>query len=382
VPVLVECFQRLDKSATSTEEWRGGLSTGAALALALFLKASYFLVALALVAVSLMVWFPSVRRFLGILAGFSAVAFLVMAYLRFNLPAMLSALRMAAGARAQTLPLNSPIHKIATNLTPLFCVLALAVAASFLKPRMLEWMGDFHLPVAAVIVFIADIALLTTNSQSSGLPLLGVFALLIADRLADARADLPAAHQFALPYYASVLLLSGLLFLPQFTSDVVALPIAGVRKIHPPQGCGVRFAEPRVAALILCDHPDEDELQKWSNGRDYTTYVNDGVALFRAHCKPTDKVLVMDMQNPFPYVLGWVPPRGGLAATAFNYTFSARFRPSFDEYFADTTVVMMPEHPALSPQFSKGIYEIYGPAVEQRFVFAAESDWFRLYKRK
>src|ERR1019366_5707465 len=239
-----------------------------------------------------------------------------------------------------------------------------------------------YLPLAAIIVFVGDIALLCTNMQISGLPLLGALALLIANRMADNRSDSPvAANRFTLPYYASVLLLAGLSFLPQFTLDLMAFPISAVRKLHLPPECAVRFSEPRVAGLILCDRGDAGE-EKWSNGSAYPTYVNDGVDLLRRYAEPTDRVLTMDMQNPFPYVLGWHPARGGLASTSFNYTVSAQYRPSFDEYFGDATVVMMPKHPAQAPQCIDGFYEIYGPEVERRFRLIAESDWFRLYKRK
>jgi hypothetical protein len=121
---------------------------------------------------------------------------------------------------------------------------------------------------------------------------------------------------------------------------------------------------------------------KWSNGSIYTTYVNEGVALLRRYGQPSDKVLTMDMQNPFPYVLGWMPARGGLASTSFNYTVSDDFRPSFDEYFGDATVVMIPKHPAQTHKFLDGFNEIYEPEVEKRFRLVAESDWFRMYRRK
>jgi len=382
VVILLECFQRLDKTAPGAQEWLGGASTGAAVALALFLKASYFLAGMGLIAASLVVWFPSIRRLVGIVIGFAAVTFLGLAYLRFDFEAMLRALRMAAGARAQTLSLTTPIFRAFGQLLPFLCIVALAVAASFLKTRRPEWLGQLYLPIAAIIVFIGDIALLCTNMQISGLPLLGALALLIANRLADSPSDLPVARsQFGLPYYASVLLLAGLSFAPQFAFDLLALPISAVRKIHPPSGCGARFSDPRVAGLILCDHGDEGDM-KWSNGSAYTAYVNDGVDLLHRNANPTDKVLTMDMQNPFPYVLGWLPARGGLASTSFNYTVSARFRPTFDEYFGDATIVMMPRHPAQAPEYFDGFYAIYAPAVEDRFRLAAESDWFRLYKRK
>lgn len=383
VPVLLECFQRLDRTAPRVEESLGGVSTGAAVAFALFLKASYFFAGVGLIVASLVVWFPSLRRLLGILAGFAFVSFLGLVYLRFELGAMLRALRGAAAARAQDLQLTTPIYATAAHLAPLLGVVALALAASFLKPQRPEWLGELYLPAAAVVVYIGDVALLATNMQVSGTPLIAAFALLVANRLANSGSDSAVdANRFALPYYASVLLFAGLLFLPQFTADVVALPISAARKIHPPPGCALRFSEPRVVGLMLCDRGNEDDEMKWSNGSTYTTYVNEGVSMLRRYGDPTDKVLTMDMQNPFPYVLGWTPARGGLASTSFNYTVSEDFRPSFNDYFGDATVVMIPKHPAQTHGFLDGFNEIYEPEVEQRFRLVAESDWFRMYRKK
>ena len=383
VIVLVECFQRTDRSGRGSKELLGGLSTGVALSLTLFLKASYFLAGLGLVGASFILWFPSRRRFLGLVGGVFGVTFLALAYMHFELAAMLRGLRLGAAARTQSLSLDTPLHIVAGEVVPLLCGISVALAAVFLKPRWPERLGELYLPITAVIVSIADIALLTTNMQPSGLPLLGALGILIANRLADPEYDSSAnGHPFALPYCASVLLLAGLLIWPLFAFDALALPIAALRKSHPPPACSARFDEARVAGLILCDRPDLNPDQKRSNGSIYTTYVNDGSALLRRYSMPADKVLTIDMQNPFPYVLGWLPPRGGLASTSFNYTVSAKFRPSFDQYFGDATVVLIPKHPAQDPDNLNGFYEIYGQAMEQRFAIVAESDWFRLYKRK
>jgi len=382
VPLMLECFQRVRTPERNAEEWIGGISTGAASALTLFLKASYFLVALGLIAGSFVLWRPNLRRVLGMLAGFAAVGFLGSAYLRFDLPAMFHALQMAAAARAQSLSPKSPIYAIEGHLNPLLIVLALAAAASFLKPRRPEWLGDFHLPLLATLVYLGDIALLSANAQSSALPLLPVFAVLTAGRLADLRiASVVGALPLELPYHASLLLLCGLVFVPQFSSDVTGLAAGALRKAHPPESaCSARFTEPRLAALILCDRPNEP--QKSANGALYTTYVNEGVSLLRQHCDPTDKVLTMDMQNPFPYALGWPPPSGGIASISFNYTLSAQYRPSFDAYFGDATIVMVPRRPAQTPLYIDEFYRIYFPALAERFQLAAESDWWRLYKRR
>lgn len=378
--VLVEGFQPLDNDR-GAEEWVGGISTGAALALALFLKASFFMVGIGLVATSLIASLPTLRRVAGMAIGFIVVVAAGLAYLRFDAMAMWRALQMAAGARAQNLSIGTPIHKLSANLTPFLIAIVLAIAASFLKPRRPSWLGDAYLPLTLLAICLGDLALLSTNSQTSGLPLLGAAAFLMANRVADAQIRSGILTQpFALSYGISVLLLSALLFLPQFASDAAAISIAGARKFKPPQSCATRFSETRVKPLMLCNYAVQDE-DKWSNGSNYTNYVNDGVAMLHRYGKPSDKVMTMDMQNPFPYVLGWAPPRGGMAASAFNYTFSAKFRPSSKEYFGDTTVVMIPKHTAGGPQYTDGLYETYGPALEQRFRLAAESDWFLLYKR-
>jgi hypothetical protein len=383
VIVLVECFQRIDRSDGAPKELLGGLSTGVALALTLFLKASYFLAGLGLVGVSFILWFPSRRRFIGFVAGFSAVTFLGLAYMRFELAAMLRALRFAAGARTQSLSLETPIHIIAGQLLPLLCGLSLALAASFLKPRWAERFAELKLLTGVVVISLADIALLATNQQPSGLPLLGAFGILIANRLADPEYCFSSAEdQFTLRYYASLLLLSGLLIWPQLVLDALALPAAALLKSHPPPTCAVRFTEPRITKLILCDRADLNPSQKRSNGCAYTNYVNDGATLLRKYCKPSDKILTIDMQNPFPYVLGWLPAKGGLASTSFNYNVSDKFRPSVAEYFGDASVVMVPKHPAQDPENLNAFYEIYRPELERRFALAGESDWFRLYKRR
>jgi len=382
VIVLVECFRRVDKSGLGSKQLLGGLSTGAALSLTLFLKASYFLAGLGLVGASFILWFPSRRRFQGLVAGFAGMTVLGLAYLHFQLAAMLRGLRLGAAARTESLSLETPLHIIIGQFLPLLCGISLALAAVFLRPRWPERLGELHLPVAVAIVSIADIALLATNMQPSGLPLLAALAILIADRLADSDYRFfTNERQFSLPYGAAVLLLTQLLVLPQLAFDAAAFPVAALRKSHPPSNCAVRFAEPRLSGLILCDRPDLNPAQRSSNGAAYTTYINDGASLLLRSSKPTDKVLTMDMQNPFPYVLGWPPPRGGFASASFNYTFSAKVRPSFDEYFGDATVVMMPKHPA-QPEYFDGLYGIYGSELERRFAVVAESDWFRLYKQK
>ena len=172
------------------------------------------------------------------------------------------------------------------------------MAAAFLKPRRPHWLGDFICPVAAMIVYIADIALLTTNSQTSGLPLLGAFALLIANQLANfQRNRLPPRSNSRCQLRIGITALRAIVLASvHFRRHGFAhrrrakdRSAAGMcRALHRAQGCR---SHP-------CDRSDEDDLK---NGImvNYTTYVNDGAALLHRCCTSSDKVLVMDMQTRF-----------------------------------------------------------------------------------
>jgi hypothetical protein len=381
VLIFVECFQAAREPKWKLEDCLGGISTGAAAALAFFLKANFFVVSLPLIGASLILVHRNRKRNLGILLGFGSCAILSMAYLRFDLFAVVNALRAAAAARAQALSPQLPTWLIQANTVPLFLVGAIAVAGWFLNRGKGTWRNEYQLPLLAMLVCLTEIALLLTNRQGPTLPILPVFALMAASRMAESRHG--SSHvtlDGKLPYHAFLFLLCGLLFLPQFGSEIEGLATGAVRKAHPSQvKSRVRFTEPRLSDLILYDSPGAI---KSSNGSVYTTYVNDGAALLRRNCDSSDRVLTMDTANPFPYSLGWQPPRGGIAAPAFNFNITAKIRPSFDAFFGDATVVMIPKRRAEIPRYMDGFYAIYFPAMLERFQLAAQSDWFDLYKRK
>ncbi len=379
VPVMIECFAPLTSGGPrGREEWWGGFSTGAAAALALFLKASFSLVAVGFFIVSLFS-LRGRRRIMGFAAGSGAVSLAVLAYLRFDAAGVWRALRMAAGARAQSLPFRALLQKVPENEVTLAILLAVGLAALGPKPRNEERFGRFQVLLLAIIVFAAGIALLATNQQDGGLPLSAVFALIVASRLAAAHRPPEFGAAGAKSYRNGAALLGcALLFVPPFAVDAWGLTAAAVHKIHPPPSC-LGFTEPRLAGLLLCDRPEE--LQPRCNGLAYTTYVNDGARLLRSHCRPTDRVMTMDMQNPFPYALGWPPPRGGTASNSFGVTMSDRYRPAADEFFGDATVVMVPKHPAELQDRIDGLNRCYLPEVQRRFHLAAESAWWWLYRR-
>lgn len=381
--VLVECFCLKEGKEQDAAELLGGISTGAVVAIALFLKASYFAISLPLVAASFL--FPRrsyhYKRPLGLAIGFCIVLLPMLTYLRFDIRTVSEALYMAAGARAKALSfgllLNVQLMSQVPALLTMVGILFLGTRRSTLADSSLnnvQWI------ILALLVFTSDALLMLSNAQILAMPLLGVFAILFAIRVAAERRQLTALEaRTELPRHVFLLALCALLLVPQFVSDLAGLAYGVYHKARPSTVIGyIRFNEPHLAPLILYD----GAYLEACNGSVYTNYVNDGVALLKKHCNAGDRVLTMDMVNPFPYALKWRPPLGGVAFISFNYTLSAQFRPSFDAYFGDATVVMMPKRPAQMQSFIDGFYELFLPALTDRYQLFEESDWFWLYKRK
>ena len=378
--VLLECFRRREGEGEGGGEILGGISTGAIVAIALFLKANFFAISLPLVAASFLFRQPSFKRSLGLALGFCIVLFAMLAYLKFDIRTVGEAFWMAAGARSKALYVSILTLQLKTQVPSLLIAIAILFIGTRRTKPVGSWLDNRQLLIWTLLVFASDSLLMISNSQERAMPLLGAFAILIANRITAEWQRLPAMGARTNSHrHVFVLVLCSLMVLPQLVSDLVGLANGVFQKVHPSATIGlVRFTEPHLAPLILYD----GDPQKAANGSIYTSYVNDGVALLRKHCDASDRVLTMDMVNPFPYALKWRPPRGGIAAIAFNFTLSEDFRPSFDAYFGNATVVLMPKRPAQIHFFIDRFYALYTPALLERYRLYAESDWFWLYKRK
>ena len=378
--VLVECLQRSEGTEENAGERWGGISTGVAMALALFLKASYFGICVPIVGASLVYRGLNRRRMGGLAAGFGVVALMLLAYLSFDVLRIGQDLWMAAGARSKGLGLMKLVVVLISQVPFLAVVIALSLYGTAAVKEAGRWLEKQALLIWGLLVFMADVMLIFSNMQARGMPLLGVFGIVVASRLTVERRRAGGAEsRTEKQRYLFVLLLCGCLSLPQLCSDLVGLGYGAVEKAHPSAARSlVRFSVPRLRPMILYDGPFE----KRSNGGVYTGRINEGIALLKQHCGPGDRVLNMDMVNPFPYALGWKPPRGGMAATNYNFIFTDELRPSDEAYFGDSNVVMVPKEPALEPLYSDGYYRIYLPAMLERYRLAAESESWRLYKLK
>ena len=378
--ILLECFKaaRSPKSSPAYE-WIGGTSTGAALSLALFLKVTYFLVALVLIGgISLLLWRFSRQRILGIFLGVSLVSTCMLAYLRFDVAAMIGDLRMAAAPRAGAL--RSPVGIVLNHASVLLGVALFCFAAALLfGNRVPQWRG-LKLLLLGAFIFVVDVALLLSNAQLGDFPVCAIFAILLVNEVTEDQQSLPApqAHSYR-PSYAAVLCLGALLFLPQFTSDLAGLAYGVREKERPsnPQAL-LRFTSPNLRPLLLYDAPGNPPAE----GRLFTAYVNDGVALLERETAPNETILTIDASNPFPYAMERRPPRGGHPAPMYHFNMDDQHRPSDDWYFGDADIVMVPKRASQGDQYYIDFYKAYEPGLKQRYALAAESDRWWMYRRK
>jgi hypothetical protein len=361
------------------EDWIDGISTGVALSLTLFLKASYFLVAVAAVVI-LSAFFRrlAIQRIAGLCLGGLFAALGMLAYLHFDALAMLSDLRMAAGARAQTLDPRTPLFNFLNHAGFLLGVLVFCKAtAVVLGNRVPQWSG-WRLPLAGTFFFFVDIALMSSNAQIGGFPICAVFAIMVLSKIMEVRQAIPVQQEPSVRWYAAALCIGPLLCAPLFASDLAGIGYGLWSKVRPSRSTVLRFTTPNLKPLLLYQ---TDGYATRSNGSVYTTYVNDGVALLERETRPNEKILTMDMVNPFPYVMERRPPRGGIAAMAYHYTLGDGHRPSDDAYFGDADIVMVPKRPASEDMYYKDFWKAYEPGLRQGFKLVAESNWWLMYRR-
>jgi hypothetical protein len=374
--ILLECLE----PDGEREGWMGGISTGAALSLTFFLKVSYFLVGAGVVAcLSLVLMRLDRRRLAGIISGFAVVSLVLLAYLRFDVRAMLRDLHMAGAARDAAFTSEGILNKVFSHPAFLLEVLLFAwVSALVFRDRVLRWRG-WKLPLLGAFLFAADFALLMTNQQWDGFPLCSAFGIIVVNYIMqEQQARLAEEGPAYRPLYAGALCLGALLFVPQFASDLVGLGYGVWAKQAAKSDVEVaRFTSPDLAPLVLYD----GHIPR-SNGHVLVNYVNDGVDLLQRESRPNETILSMDMTNPFPFALERRPPHGGIASPTYHFNLDDDHRPSDDEFFGDADIVMVPKHPALDDYYYADFIRAYRPGIQQRYSLAGESAWWWMYRRK
>jgi hypothetical protein len=366
--VLLESFLPQD-AGSRRRQFAGAFSTGLACALLLFLKISFGFVALTFAAVSVPLRSGARIRLAGLAAGFAVFSVPMMAYLRFDLPALVREYQLLAAVKADTIGALEVCRRLFVDRLEIALVALMAALTSML-PGVRALRGFTMILVVAMAV-LAGTLLLLTNSQPAGLPLLGAAALLILNEITASIPDGSAPPHVA-PLLAIGLLVAGIPMGVDATSIAGAI---GDKMLG--SSPGYRFSEARLASIEFVDcaacEPND-------NGENLVRYTEEGIALLQANGRPGESVRGMGMSNPFSFATSRPPSHGGAVNLSKTNT-SPTVMPPKDRLIGDVALILVPKFPASERDTLVSILDYYPELLSVEYIRVAQSEHWDLYRR-
>jgi hypothetical protein len=364
--VLLDCAgDMLGTKPRGTSGTLLGVSTGAALGVLVFLKASYAIAGLGFIVVLPLAGSAGgLRRLALITGGFSVVTLLALSYLRFDLADMLADLSMAAHSRALALE--------PSVLRGVVCLenASLAVLAALL------W--RYRATILVLVTLAVGSAVLVTNQQLGGFPLDAYAALALVGTYA------PGAGNVA-KWPPAIAVLTALCVVPLCEGSAISLASAA---LHRPAHAAAAVLEMPERKTSVTFAPVTGKVKSETGGVEYVEDLRDGLELLRKHLDNNEGVLTLDQFNPFNYILNRPSPTGGFAAAAYDYIFDNAYHPTAERFFGSTSYVLVPKYrKPTSDRYEEdgdtlALLRIYGPALRARFRVIAKTKHWVLWRRK
>jgi hypothetical protein len=368
-------------AARARQEWFAGMVSGAILPVLFFLKISYFGVGAAFTLLTTLAFadLRTVRRLLATACGLVPITLAMLAFLRFDVGALghdLADTIRARSARISHFGIADVFDPSTASL------LALAVALCFLGLKDAGGRNRIWLSAAAIYTILAEALFVRTNSiHAYVFPLYAVFTFIL---LADLGNTLRTGQRISAAFAAALIVIGLSLMAQLFFDHIRSLALLTTYKTN----TGLRAAAYRVEgehlrSLAFYDRGDESDLARQENGRFYTAYLNDGIDLLKKYSTSSDIVASLSFHDPFPYALLRRPPRAGSTWLLLDNNISAGHMLSDARMFGDATVVMTPKYlPTTHATSDELLFREYGPYLLSHFTFVAESDHWRLYRRR
>ena len=368
--VFLECFLPISAGDSRRKLFAGALSSGLACAVLLFLKISYGMVALVLIAVSV-VFRPGKRvRLAGVLTGLVCFALPMLAWLRFDLAALAREYGALATAQQPRFTLPIILWRLYLDRFEMLPVLLLALLTALL-PGVARRRA-IVLFSAAVLAIGGGALLMPGNTQARDLPLIMALALLLVNELTV------VLRPGARPQVA-VLLSFGLLAIAiPVALDAGGLTLGLWSKLRPPaRDCS--FRAEHLRALRFADLNDAQFRN--DNGRPFVQYTEEGMELVRAYGRPDESIRGLGMSNPFSYALLRPPPHGGAVALT-GTDVSPGNVPLLAMLIGDSDLLLLPKFPASDRETLRLVLSKYPQLLGKDYTRIAESPGWELYRRK
>jgi len=369
------------------DEWAGGISSGAACLLLLFVKPSFFLIAVPMLAASYLFRdLRRLRRTLGLAVGFAIPAVLMLAYLRFDAGAIWYDFRTLAAAR--TSPINNdPAFLIGPRTVlkhaydhaeELAGLLLLSWMAAILPraKRTIVFLDGWWPVAAAAAVVAADLALNTGNGVQYSLPLIAAMAVVLVSTVFRWWRSAELSKRGEYRWLCGFSLVLGFaLFAPQPLNDIATLAYSARQSTAGPALLPHFQAAPLRRLLSRETPPDWDEDPY--NGKSLIDPINDGTWLIESASRPQESVIALSPVNPFSFALRRKPAEGGCPYLGAGF-FNPGHMPPQEWMIGGADLLMVPKKQTKADAWLK---EVFGDYVERKYTLAAQSNDWWLYRR-
>lgn len=375
--VLLECYLPSSDQDSFGRQFGGGLSSGLACAAMMFVKISFGPVGLVLIGVSLVLRPRERARWLGLIAGFAIFVLPTLAYLRFDVAALVREYRFLAAANRGRVGVPLTLRSVwlgRFEFAPPFLLtllVALFVATDTRRRLMLG--------AACLLAAGGGTLLLMTNAQASDLPPMAAVALLLANEVTSASRRRGAGLRHPDPVVTLTLLSFGLLAASiPLSLDAAGLGYALADKLIPRQP-GYRLTPPHLWALEFVEvNPASTNCD---NGAKFVRYTEEGMDLVKAHSRATESVRSLTVMNPFSYALLRPPSPGGSIGIAPE-DFGGKSMPPFSSIVGDVDLILIPTYPAGEEDARKLVLSTYHDTLEREYVVEAQSPHWTLLRRR
>jgi hypothetical protein len=308
-------------------------------------------------------------------SGFAVFSLPMLAYLRFDLPALMREYRLLAAVKGGTINSFVVIRHLYLNRFEIALVILMAVLVGLLPGVPVR--RSITLMLVVAMTTLAGTLLLLTNTQASGLPLLGAAALLLLNEVTAAIPDRSAPPRIA-PLLAMGLLAVAI----PMCIDAASVGAALMDKFLPGTP-GYRFHATHLATIEFVDCPTPafgEGCWPNDNGQNFVRYTEEGIALVQANGRPGESVRGMGMSNPFSYATLRPPSHGG-AVNLSETNVSPTVMPPKTLLIGDAALILLPKFPSTERDTLAAILHAYPELLGTEYVRVAESENWTLYRR-
>lgn len=368
-----------------------GLIVGTLLALLLYCKITYLVVAAGLTLLGVVRERRPLLWFLTLAGAFASICLAFFVLLRISLFRYLADIASAAQCQSSSMRTKLLLQGLETNAYWIYMLIFCVALLTWTEYRA-GWSRNSVLGTGLIALSITGGALFIVSgnaSQGGGAddPLYWIAAVISLELFRRGNTEeLTKPHTAA----RSIYVVSMSFLLPVLCGTILARDIASCaydvawHALRRPLYADSR----RMQSVTLRDFyvpQSTKRITAYWPSRDHPDRINDGIELLRQHSGPNDRVITIAFANPFSFALGLPPAHDYYLWRDLNFSFDQNHIVTAKEFFGDASLVMVPRmtDPKLEYTFKtvEILLQVYGDYLNADFHEVASTDTWLLYRR-